>query len=68
MTLFLNYREEELQLEKRNKKRKIKGSSRLSFAEDFENGSDDDDGENSKCIDSSISYIEIRIPGPYSTY
>jgi len=44
-----------LQLEKRNKKRKIKGSSRLSFAEDFENGSDEDDGENSKCIHSSIS-------------
>jgi protein FAM50 len=42
----LQQEEEELQLEKRNKKRKIKGSSRLSFAEDFENGSDEDDGEN----------------------
>lgn len=61
MTLFLNYREEELQLEKRNKKRKIKGSSRLSFAEDFENGSDEDDGENSKWIDLSVSYITLSL-------
>ncbi|XP_010429009.1 PREDICTED: protein XAP5 CIRCADIAN TIMEKEEPER [Camelina sativa] len=42
----LQQEEEELQLEKRNKKRKIKGSSLLSFAEDLENGSDEDDGEN----------------------
>ncbi|CAH2061638.1 unnamed protein product [Thlaspi arvense] len=42
----LQQEEEELQQQKRSKKRKIKGSSRLSFAEDFENGSDEDDGEN----------------------
>lgn len=41
------YREEELQLEKR-KKRKIKGNSRLSFAEDIDNGSEEDEGESSK--------------------
>lgn len=40
-------REEDLQLQKR-KKRKTKGSSKLSFADDFENGSDEEDGENSK--------------------
>ncbi|XP_009140255.1 protein XAP5 CIRCADIAN TIMEKEEPER isoform X2 [Brassica rapa] len=38
--------EEELQQQKRNKKRKIKGSSRLSFAEDLDDDSDADDGEN----------------------
>ena len=38
------FREEELQLQKR-KKRKIKGSSRLSFTDDIENGSDEDDGD-----------------------
>lgn len=42
-----NGREEELQLQKR-KKRKMKGNSKLSFADDFENGSDEEDGENSK--------------------
>ena len=41
-------REEELQQQKRNKKRKIKGSSRLSFSEDLDDDSDGDDGENSK--------------------
>lgn len=41
------YREEELQLQKR-KKRKIKGNSRLSFAEDIENGSEEEEAENSK--------------------
>ncbi|XP_010531500.1 PREDICTED: protein XAP5 CIRCADIAN TIMEKEEPER isoform X2 [Tarenaya hassleriana] len=41
----LQQEEEELQLQKR-KKRKIKGHSRLSFAEDFENGSEEEDGEN----------------------
>ncbi|XP_043694837.1 protein XAP5 CIRCADIAN TIMEKEEPER isoform X5 [Telopea speciosissima] len=41
----LQQEEEELQLEKR-KKRKIKGNSRLSFADDFENGSDEENGEN----------------------
>ncbi|KAG6605004.1 Protein XAP5 CIRCADIAN TIMEKEEPER, partial [Cucurbita argyrosperma subsp. sororia] len=34
--------EEELQLQKR-RKRKIRGNSRLSFSDDFENGSDEDD-------------------------
>lgn len=43
---FLVFREEELQLQKR-RKRKIRGNSRLSFSDDFENGSDEDD-ENSK--------------------
>ncbi|KAF9676124.1 hypothetical protein SADUNF_Sadunf09G0105600 [Salix dunnii] len=38
-------KEEELQLQKR-KKRKTKGSSKLSFVDDFENGSDEEDGEN----------------------
>lgn len=38
------FREEEFQLQKR-KKRKIKGNSRLSFADDFENGSEEEDGE-----------------------
>ncbi|KAJ6985705.1 protein XAP5 CIRCADIAN TIMEKEEPER [Populus alba x Populus x berolinensis] len=41
----LRKEEEDLQLQKR-KKRKIKGSSKLSFADDFENGSDEEDGEN----------------------
>ncbi|KAF4383679.1 hypothetical protein F8388_014179 [Cannabis sativa] len=41
----LQQEEEELQLQKR-KKRKIKGTSRLSFADDYENGSEDEDGEN----------------------
>ena len=41
-------REEELQQQKRNKKRKIKGSSRLSFSEDLDDDSEGDDGENSK--------------------
>nr|VDC63626.1 unnamed protein product [Brassica rapa] len=46
--LKLLQEEEELQQQKRSKKRKLKGSSRLSFAEDLEDGSDDDDdGENS---------------------
>lgn len=40
-------REEELQLQKR-KKRKIKGNSRLSFTDDIENGSEEDDEESSK--------------------
>ncbi|RVW96581.1 Protein XAP5 CIRCADIAN TIMEKEEPER [Vitis vinifera] len=38
-------KEEELQLQKR-KKRKIKGNSRLSFSDDIENGSEEEDGEN----------------------
>ncbi|BBH06949.1 XAP5 family protein [Prunus dulcis] len=41
----LQQEEEEFQLQKR-KKRKIKGSSRLSFAEDIEDGSEEEDGEN----------------------
>ncbi|KAB5541537.1 hypothetical protein DKX38_014511 [Salix brachista] len=41
----LRKEEEELQLQKR-KKRKTKGGSKLSFADDFENGSDEEDGEN----------------------
>ena len=44
----LNCREEELQAQKRQK-RKIKGNPRLSFSEDIENGSEDDEGENSEC-------------------
>jgi hypothetical protein len=43
------YREEELQLKKR-KQRKIKGNSRLSFADDIENGSEEEDVENGKYI------------------
>ncbi|XP_022947477.1 protein XAP5 CIRCADIAN TIMEKEEPER-like isoform X1 [Cucurbita moschata] len=38
----LQREEEELQLQKR-RKRKIRGNSRLSFSDDFENGSDEDD-------------------------
>lgn len=38
----LQEEEEELQLQKR-RKRKIRGNSRLSFSDDFENGSDEDD-------------------------
>jgi hypothetical protein len=45
----LCYREEELQLKKR-KQRKIKGNSRLSFADDIENGSEEEDGENGRHI------------------
>uniref|UniRef100_A0A6N2MG51 FAM50A/XAP5 C-terminal domain-containing protein n=1 Tax=Salix viminalis TaxID=40686 RepID=A0A6N2MG51_SALVM len=45
----LRKEEEELQLQKR-KKRKIKGNSKLSFADDFENGSDEEDGENRCCF------------------
>ncbi|KAH7518471.1 hypothetical protein FEM48_Zijuj09G0175000 [Ziziphus jujuba var. spinosa] len=41
----LQQEEEELQLQKR-KKRKIKGNSRLSFTDDIENGSEEEDGEN----------------------
>ncbi|KAK9136471.1 hypothetical protein Syun_015801 [Stephania yunnanensis] len=41
----LQLEEEELQLQKR-KKRKIKADSRLSFAEEIDNGSDDDDAQN----------------------
>ncbi|XP_010906326.1 protein XAP5 CIRCADIAN TIMEKEEPER [Elaeis guineensis] len=41
----LQKEEEELQLQKR-KKRRIKGDPRLSFADDFENGSDEEDIEN----------------------
>ncbi|XP_043707708.1 protein XAP5 CIRCADIAN TIMEKEEPER-like isoform X3 [Telopea speciosissima] len=41
----LQQEEEELQLQKR-KKRKIKGNSHLSFADDIENGSDEENGEN----------------------
>ena len=43
------YREEELQLKKR-KQRKIKGNSRLSFADDIENGSEEEDVENGKYV------------------
>ena len=38
-------REEELQMQKR-KKRRVKGDPRLSFCDDIENGSDEDDFEN----------------------
>ncbi|XP_065869185.1 protein XAP5 CIRCADIAN TIMEKEEPER [Euphorbia lathyris] len=41
----LRQEEEELQLAKR-KKRKVKGNPRLSFAEDIENGSEEEDDEN----------------------
>ncbi|KAE8716860.1 Protein XAP5 CIRCADIAN TIMEKEEPER [Hibiscus syriacus] len=43
----LQQEEEELQLQKR-KKRKVKGNSRLSFADDLENGSEEEDEENSE--------------------
>ncbi|MBA0799279.1 hypothetical protein Gohar_009805, partial [Gossypium harknessii] len=43
----LQQEEEELQLQKR-KKRKVKGNSRLSFADDFDNGSEEEDDENSE--------------------
>ncbi|CAH8356966.1 unnamed protein product [Eruca vesicaria subsp. sativa] len=45
--LKLLQEEEELQQQKRSKKRKIKGSSRLSSAEDLEDGSDDAENKNS---------------------
>lgn len=48
-----HYREEELQLKKR-KQRKIKGSSRLSFADDIENGSEEEDAENGTFIFSEL--------------
>lgn len=41
----LQQEEEELQLQKQ-KKRKIKANPKLSFSEDFENGSEEEDGEN----------------------
>ncbi|GFY94606.1 XAP5 family protein [Actinidia rufa] len=41
----LQQEEEELQAQKRQK-RKIKGNPRLSFSEDIENGSEEDEGEN----------------------
>ncbi|RZC84250.1 hypothetical protein C5167_047036, partial [Papaver somniferum] len=40
--------EEELRQQKRNKKRKIKGNPRLSFTDDIENESDEDEAENNK--------------------
>lgn len=49
LPFFCCCREEELQLQKR-KKRRIKGDSRLSFADDIENGSDDEDLGNSEFI------------------
>ncbi|KAI3890443.1 hypothetical protein MKW92_031483 [Papaver armeniacum] len=42
----LQQEEEELQQQKRNKKRKIKGNPRLSFTDDIENESDEDEAEN----------------------
>ena len=54
LTCSLDCREEELQLQKR-KKRKVKGNSRLSFADDIENGSEEEDGKNSKHI--SLAWI-----------
>lgn len=45
MFLHICCREEELQLQKR-KKRKIKGNSRLSFSDDFEDRSEEEDGSN----------------------
>uniref|UniRef100_A0A7N0U5N5 FAM50A/XAP5 C-terminal domain-containing protein n=1 Tax=Kalanchoe fedtschenkoi TaxID=63787 RepID=A0A7N0U5N5_KALFE len=47
-------REEELQQQKR-KKRKIKGGSKLSFADDIENGSEDEDVENDTNAASKLS-------------
>ncbi|KAI3843728.1 hypothetical protein MKW98_013664 [Papaver atlanticum] len=44
----LQQEEEELQQQKRNKKRKIKGNPRLSFTDDIENESDEDEAENNK--------------------
>lgn len=46
---LLNFREEELQLQKR-KKRKIKGNTRLSFSDDIENGSEEEDEGNSEFV------------------
>lgn len=45
----LHFREEELQLQKR-KKRRVKPNSRLSFSDDIENESDEEAGENSENI------------------
>lgn len=42
-------REEELQFQKR-KKRKIKGNSRLSFADDFESENEEENGESGEYI------------------
>jgi protein FAM50 len=39
------FREEELQMQKR-KKRRVRGDPRLSFFDEIENGSDDDEFEN----------------------
>lgn len=46
-------REEELQLQKR-KKRKFKGNSRLSFVDDMENGSEEEEEENSEHLPSFL--------------
>lgn len=52
----LHCREEELQLQKR-KKRKIKGNPRLSFADDVENGSEEEDAEDSKTVMKGFSML-----------
>lgn len=43
--LFFVFREEELQMQKR-KKRRVRGDPRLSFCDEIENGSDEDEFEN----------------------
>ncbi|ESQ46006.1 hypothetical protein EUTSA_v10000232mg [Eutrema salsugineum] len=55
----LQQEEEELQQQKRSKKRKIKGASRLSFAEDLENGSDEDDGKNKSSGTMSLRFGKL---------
>ncbi|XP_017632091.1 protein XAP5 CIRCADIAN TIMEKEEPER isoform X1 [Gossypium arboreum] len=55
----LQQEEEELQLQKR-KKRKVKGNSRLSFADDFDNGSEEEDDENTACMMLSAETSESK--------
>nr|CAB3457710.1 unnamed protein product [Digitaria exilis] len=51
----LQQEEEELQMQKR-KKRRVKGDPRLSFFDDIENGSDEDDFENHEPLSITYSY------------
>ncbi|KAL9418313.1 hypothetical protein AB3S75_041173 [Citrus x aurantiifolia] len=50
--------EEELQLEKR-KKRKIKGNSRLSFADDFESENEEENGESENLKTKRLAQVKL---------
>ncbi|KAE8667367.1 Protein XAP5 CIRCADIAN TIMEKEEPER [Hibiscus syriacus] len=54
----LKQEEEELQLQKR-KKRKVKGISRLSFIDDLENGSEEEDAEHKNPEPKSFSHGKV---------